>query len=47
MDYSKRIQQLPPYPFAELDRKKRELRLKGVDLIDLSIGDPDLPHGGT
>ena len=43
MDYSKRIQQLPPYPFAELDRKKRELRLKGVDLIDLSIGDPDLP----
>lgn len=43
MHYSKRLQQLPPYPFAELDRKKRELGLKGIALIDLSIGDPDLP----
>lgn len=40
---AKRVQQLPPYPFAELDRKKAELRAKGKDLIDLSIGDPDLP----
>lgn len=43
MNPSERIQKLPPYPFAELDRKKALLRSKGVDLIDLSIGDPDLP----
>ena len=43
MIYSKRIQNLPPYPFAELDRKKQELKAKGKHLIDLSIGDPDLP----
>ncbi|MFH1017595.1 MAG: LL-diaminopimelate aminotransferase [Pseudomonadota bacterium] len=38
-----RIRDLPPYLFAEIDRIKRELRQKGVDVIDLSIGDPDLP----
>ena len=43
MIYSKRIQNIPPYPFAELDRKKKELRAQGKDLIDLSIGDPDIP----
>lgn len=43
MIYSKRIQQLPPYPFAELDKKKQKLRAEGKDLINLSIGDPDLP----
>ncbi len=40
---SLRLQKLPPYIFAELDEKKRELLSKGVDLIDLGIGDPDLP----
>ncbi|MBI4124505.1 MAG: LL-diaminopimelate aminotransferase [Deltaproteobacteria bacterium] len=43
MIYSKRIQQLPPYPFADLDKKKAELKAQGKDLINLSIGDPDLP----
>lgn len=43
MLFSRRIQQLPPYPFAELDKKKKELRKEGKALIDLSIGDPDLP----
>ena len=38
-----RIRDLPPYLFAEIDRIKTELRRKGVDVIDLSIGDPDLP----
>ncbi|MDO8527836.1 MAG: LL-diaminopimelate aminotransferase [Deltaproteobacteria bacterium] len=42
-NYSKRIQQLPPYPFAELDKKKKALQAQGKDLIDLSIGDPDIP----
>ncbi|MFB3886439.1 MAG: LL-diaminopimelate aminotransferase [Thermodesulfobacteriota bacterium] len=40
---AKRIEQIPPYLFAEIDKKKNELRKKGVDLIDLGIGDPDLP----
>ncbi len=38
-----RLKQLPPYLFAEVDRKKRELMAKGKDVIDLGVGDPDLP----
>jgi LL-diaminopimelate aminotransferase len=38
-----RIAALPPYPFARIDELKAEQRKKGVDLIDLGIGDPDLP----
>jgi len=40
---AERIEQIPPYLFAEIDRKKEEMRRKGIDLIDLGIGDPDLP----
>ncbi len=43
IEKAKRIDQIPPYLFAEIDRKKEEVRQKGVDLIDLGIGDPDLP----
>ena len=38
-----RLQKLPPYLFAEIDRKKRELVAKGKDVIDLGVGDPDIP----
>jgi len=38
-----RLSLLPPYLFAELDRLKREVQQKGVDVISLGIGDPDLP----
>ncbi len=38
-----RLNRLPPYLFAELDRLKREVQGKGVDVISLGIGDPDLP----
>jgi LL-diaminopimelate aminotransferase len=38
-----RLQQLPPYLFAELDRMKQAQVKKGVDIISLGIGDPDLP----
>lgn len=38
-----RIAKLPPYPFAEIDRLKTEALAKGVDLIDMGIGDPDQP----
>jgi len=40
---SKRLQSLPPYLFAQIDQQKRALRARGVKLIDLSIGDPDIP----
>jgi LL-diaminopimelate aminotransferase len=40
---STRIKDLPPYLFAELDRKKEEVRARGVDIIDLGVGDPDRP----
>jgi LL-diaminopimelate aminotransferase len=43
IEKAKRIEQIPPYLFAEIDKKKQEMRKKGVDLIDLGIGDPDLP----
>jgi LL-diaminopimelate aminotransferase len=41
--YSKKVSSLPPYLFIELDRKKKELQQKGVDIISLGVGDPDLP----
>jgi LL-diaminopimelate aminotransferase len=46
IEKAKRIDQIPPYLFAEIDRKKEEMRRKGMDLIDLGIGDPDLPTPG-
>lgn len=38
-----RLAKLPPYLFAEIDRLKRELAAQGHDVIDLGVGDPDLP----
>ncbi len=38
-----RLTLLPPYLFAELDRLKKEVQSRGVDVISLGIGDPDLP----
>ncbi len=40
---SKRLEKIPPYLFAEMARIKREAIAKGADVIDLGIGDPDLP----
>jgi LL-diaminopimelate aminotransferase len=40
---AERLKKLPPYLFKELDRKRTELRARGVDIIDLGVGDPDLP----
>jgi LL-diaminopimelate aminotransferase len=42
-EFAERINRLPPYLFAELEKLTREKRCCGVDLISLSIGDPDLP----
>jgi LL-diaminopimelate aminotransferase len=41
-DISSRLKSLSEYPFAELDRKKKEIMQKGIEIIDLGIGDPDL-----
>jgi LL-diaminopimelate aminotransferase len=43
IEKAKRVEEIPPYLFAEIDRKKAEMRRKGMDLIDLGIGDPDIP----
>lgn len=43
MDFAKRISQLPPYLFAEIDRKIAWAKSQGVDVISLGIGDPDIP----
>ncbi|WP_461831780.1 LL-diaminopimelate aminotransferase [Aquifex sp.] len=42
-EFSDRLKVLPPYLFAELDRKKQEKIEQGVDVIDLGVGDPDMP----
>lgn len=41
--YSNRINLLPPYLFVEVDRLKQQLKAAGKDIIDLGIGDPDIP----
>ena len=42
-EYAERIKRLPPYLFAEIEKLQKEKKAQGVDLISLSIGDPDLP----
>ncbi|KON32505.1 MAG: hypothetical protein AC479_07405 [miscellaneous Crenarchaeota group-6 archaeon AD8-1] len=42
-DYADRIKKLPPYLFAEIEKITHEKKLLGIDIISLSIGDPDLP----
>lgn len=43
MRISERLEKIPPYLFAEIDRKIAEARAKGIDIISLGIGDPDTP----
>ena len=43
IEKSDRLKNLPPYLFKEIDRQKEEVRKKGVDIIDLGVGDPDMP----
>ncbi|MDX6533831.1 MAG: LL-diaminopimelate aminotransferase [Gaiellales bacterium] len=43
MRIAERVASLPPYLFAELERKIAEKRQAGIDVISLGIGDPDLP----
>jgi LL-diaminopimelate aminotransferase len=43
MELAKRLNRLPPYLFVEINRKIAELQAKGKDIVNFSIGDPDLP----
>ena len=43
MRFARRLDQVPPYLFAELERKIEIMRGEGIDVISLGIGDPDLP----
>jgi LL-diaminopimelate aminotransferase len=41
--FAERLQQLPPYLFAEIDKVKRAVLAQGKDVINLGVGDPDTP----
>jgi LL-diaminopimelate aminotransferase len=43
MQPSSRLERIPPYLFAELERKIREKKAQGIEVISLGIGDPDRP----
>src|SRR4030043_460109 len=43
VEFADRVKRLPPYLFAEIERLIKEKKSQGIDLISLSIGDPDLP----
>jgi LL-diaminopimelate aminotransferase len=43
IEYSENLRKIPPYPFAEISKKKKAMLAKGIHLVDLGIGDPDLP----
>ncbi|HUM38296.1 MAG TPA: LL-diaminopimelate aminotransferase [Nitrospira sp.] len=43
IEVATRIKTLPPYLFAAIDKMKQEALARGVDIINLGIGDPDLP----
>src|SRR3954447_26448051 len=40
---SKRLERIPPYLFAQLERKIAEKKAQGIDVISLGFGDPDTP----
>lgn len=43
IEVSERVKRIPPYLFVELNRMKREAKKQGKDVIDLGVGDPDIP----
>src|SRR5262249_35696660 len=43
MKVARRLENLPPYLFAQLDKRVAEKRASGADVISLGVGDPDLP----
>ncbi|AFY43294.1 pyridoxal phosphate-dependent aminotransferase [Nostoc sp. PCC 7107] len=43
MHLAKRLEKIPPYLFAEINRKREKLVEEGVDIINMAVGDPDKP----
>ena len=43
MDKFPRVHRLPPYVFAKVNELKMQMRHEGEDIIDLGMGNPDLP----
>lgn len=43
IELSERLKKLPPYLFVEIDRAKKKALDEGRDIIDLGVGDPDIP----
>lgn len=43
MKLSRRLSRVPPYLFAEIDRKIAEKTAQGIDVISFGVGDPDIP----
>ncbi|MBE9207607.1 pyridoxal phosphate-dependent aminotransferase [Nostoc sp. LEGE 06077] len=43
MHLAKRLEKIPPYLFAEINRKREKLVAEGVDIINMAVGDPDKP----
>jgi len=43
IERSERLEKLPPYLFVEIDKAKKRARDAGRDIIDLGVGDPDIP----
>jgi LL-diaminopimelate aminotransferase len=46
IDYNEKLKKLPSYLFVEIDKKKKEAVDKGLDIISLGVGDPDMPTPG-
>lgn len=46
MKFAKRLDKLPPYVFAGMAKRIADLRASGLEVINLSMGDPDIPTPG-
>ena len=47
MQEFRRLKRLPPYVFATVNEIKMEARRNGEDIIDLGMGNPDIPHAAA
>jgi LL-diaminopimelate aminotransferase len=43
IEFSERLKKLPPYLFVEIDKAKKKAKDEGRNIIDLGVGDPDMP----
>ncbi|HEX8220049.1 MAG TPA: LL-diaminopimelate aminotransferase, partial [Chloroflexia bacterium] len=46
MRFAERLNKLPPYVFAGMARRIADLRASGIEVINLTMGDPDVPTPG-